>query len=84
MFFLNSPKRNQLLIEIVSANVVDSSKRAPPLNLCKTRWAARHTAYQHFHNCFKFLVMAFEVIGLGLHKESLSTDFASAFWDPES
>ena len=28
--------------------------------------------------------MAFEVIGLGLHKESLSTDFASAFWDPES
>ena len=79
IFFLNSPKRNQLLIEIVSANVVDSSKRAPLLDLCKTRWAARHTAYQHFHNCFKFLVMAFEVIGLGLHKESLSTDFALAF-----
>ena len=39
MFFLNSPKRNQLLIEIVNANVVDSSKRAPLLHLCKTRWA---------------------------------------------
>ena len=28
--------------------------------------------------------MAFEVIGLGLHKESLSMDFASPFWAPES
>ena len=63
----------------VNANVVDSIKRAPLLHLCKTQWAARHTAYQHFHNCFKCLVITFEVIGLGLHKESLSTDFASAF-----
>ena len=35
MFFLNNPKWNQLLIEIVSASVVDSNKRATFLTCVK-------------------------------------------------
>ena len=36
------------------------------------------------YSCFKFLVVACEVIGLGLHKDSLSSNFSTATWDPDS
>ena len=83
-FFLNSPKHNQLLIEIVCRNVIDLGKKAPFIDLCKTRWASRHNAYSHFYACFKFLVTALEVIGLGLHTNTLSTDICDASWDSDS
>lgn len=60
LFFLNSPKRNQLLIEIVDYDVNDAGKRVPLIDLCKTRWAAHHSAYQHFYSCYKFVVVACE------------------------
>ena len=47
-FFLNSPKRSGLLEVIVKHNVVDETRRKPLLDLCKTRWAERQSAYQHF------------------------------------
>ena len=84
LFFLNSPKRSKLLLEVVTKGVAESTKRKPLLDLCKTRWAARHSAYQHFYQCFKFLITSYEVIAFGLHKEILSEDFSTATWDPES
>lgn len=83
-FFLNSPKRNELLIEIVTNNVDDVAKRSPLIDLCKTRWAVRHNAYSHFYCCYKFIIVALEVIGLGLHTETLSNNFCNAFWDSDS
>ena len=84
LFFLNSPKRNGLLCEIVSSNVVEVSKRKPLIDLCKTRWAERHSAYQHFYQSHKFIVMAFEAIALGLHRGDLSDNYSAATWDPDS
>ena len=84
LFFLNSPKRNGLLCEIVSSNVVKMSRRKPLINLCKTRWAERYSAYQHFYQSYKFIVMAFEIIALGLHGDSLSENYSTATWDPDS
>lgn len=83
-YFLNSPKRNGLLSEIVSSNVVEVSKRKPLIDLCKTRWAERNTAYQHFYQAYKFLVIALEAIALGLHRDDLSDNFSHATWDSES
>ena len=86
-FFLNSPKRNELLIEIVTNNVDDVAKRSPLIDLCKTRWAVCHNAYSHFYCCYKFIIVAFEVIGLGglgLHTKTLSNNFCNAFWDSDS
>lgn len=83
MFFLYSPKRNNLLIEVVS-KVSHPTKRAPLVDICKTRWAARHSAYEHFYSCYTFLVTSFEIIALGLHKETLSDNFCNASWDTES
>ena len=77
LFFLNSPKRNG---EIVSGNVVEMSKR----KLCKTRWAERNSAYQHFYQSYKFIVMTFEAIALGLHRSDLSDNYSAATWDPDS
>ena len=66
-FFLNSPKRNGLLELIVSENVGDIRRRKPLLDLCKTRWAERHTAYQHFYQAYTYIAGALEVIGYGWH-----------------
>ena len=65
-------------------NIAEATKHKPLLELCKTCWAARHTAYQHFYQCFKFMVITFEVIGSGQYQDILSDDFANATWDPES
>ena len=82
-FLLNSPKRNELLIEIVTNNVDDVTKRSPLIDLCKTRWAVRHNAYS-LYCCYKFIIVAFEVIGLGLHTETLNNNFCNAYWDSDS
>ena len=83
-YFLKSPKRNELLLEIVSKSLVESNKRKPLIDMCKTRWAERHSAYQHFYQCYVFIVKSLEVIGMGLHKSELSDNFADASWDHDS
>ena len=84
LFFLNSPKRNQLLTEIVDRCVEDAVKRSPLIDLHKTHWAAWNSAYQHFYSCYKFVVVVCEGIGFGLHTDTFSANFCDAVWDPES
>ena len=84
LFFLNNPKRNELLIQVVTGNVIEPGRRKPLIDLCKTRWAERHSAFQHFYQCYKFIVIALEVIGLGLHKNELSNNFKDGTWDMDS
>lgn len=81
-FFLNSPKRSGLLELIVNQNVVDAAKRKPLLDLCKTRWAERHSAYQHFYQAFVFIVEALEMIGFKRHLAKYGDKYAD--WDPAS
>lgn len=84
LFFLNSPKRNGLLCEIVTSNVVEVSRRKPLIDLCKTRWAERQSSFQHFYQAYKFIVIAYEAIALGLHRSDLSENYSAATWDPDS
>ena len=84
LFFLNSPKRNELLIEVVTGNVIEPGRRKPLIDLCKSRWAERHSAFQHFYQYYKFIVVTLEVIGLGLHKNELSNNFKDGTWDMDS
>ena len=80
--FLASPKRSGLLELIVSKGVVDKCKRKPLLDLCKTRWAERHTAYQHFYQSFTYIVEALEYIGCKLHLHEYGELYAD--WDVNS
>ena len=73
-FFINSPKRSGLLEQVVSANVTDAEKRKPLLDLCKTRWAERHVAYQRFYQGLPFIVEALEVMGYKRHIEKYGRD----------
>ena len=83
-FYLNSPKRNELLSEIVTKSVGDTCIRKPLIDLCRTCWAERHSAYQHFYQCYTFIIKSLEVISLGLHCNELSQNFVNAFWDTRS
>ena len=58
------------------------SRRKPLIDLCKTRWAERHSVYKSIlilYQAYKFIVIA-----LGLHREDLSSNFSEAPWDADS
>ena len=78
-FFLHSPKRAGILQHIVKDNTPDSEKRKTLLNLCKTRWAERHSAYQHFYQAYCYIVEALEVVGHRQHLERYGNTYAD--WD---
>ena len=83
-FFLASDKRLALLTDIVQHDVPDIGKRKPLIDLCKTRWAERHNAYSHFYTSFKYIIIALELIALGLHRDTYDEVFRTAVWDSKS
>ena len=83
LFFRDSSKRTSLLEQIVSKSVMQTYKRKAILDLCKTRWAMRHTACSHFCTSYVFIVKALDVIAHDLHREEVSELFQDG-WDPSS
>lgn len=82
-FFQNSPKRNGLLQLIVNNRLKDHpTRRKALLELCKTHWAERHKAYQHFYQAYTFIVEALEMIGHGQHIDEHGDLFSN--WDPDN
>ena len=53
-------------------------------DLCKTRWAEQQSACQHFYKSYKFIVIAYEAIALGLQRGDLSENYSAATWDADS
>ena len=82
LFFNASPKREGLLKSVITNEAPAGEKRKAMLNLCVTRWAARHEAYSHFYNAFVFIVKALEVIVNGIHPQYDSENTAG--WDYNS
>ncbi len=81
-FFLLSPKRNGLLELVVSNHIQEPSKRKVLLDMCRTRWAERHIAYQHFYQAYTYIVEALEVIGHRQHLERHGDLYRD--WDTQS
>lgn len=86
LFFNASPKRESLLINVVEVSVpFSTSHRKPILDLCKTRWAERHEAYQHFYQAHTHVIKSLEIIAHGIHQdEGFDPLLASAVWDKDS
>ena len=63
----------------MSENVGDTYRGKPLLDLCKTRWVERHTAYQHFYQAYTYIVEALEVIGYGRYIDKYGEKFTQ--WD---
>lgn len=78
-FFINSPKRESLLVEVAKKEGHPMGQRKVLIDVCRTRWAARHNAYSHFYTAYIFIVKALEVIALGLHKEAYSDDVTTGW-----
>ena len=78
-FFLNSPKRSGVLEKIIKHNVVSEERRKPLIDLCKTRWAERHSAYRHSYQGYVFVVEALEMIAFRYHLEKYGATYAD--WD---
>ena len=78
-FFINSPKRESLLMEVAEKEGHPTEKRKVLIDVCRTRWAARHDAYRHFYTAYVFVVKALEVIALGLHKEDYSDNVTTGW-----
>ncbi len=66
----------------MSKSVLDTQKRKALLDLCKTRWAERQSAYQHFYQSFVFMVDALEVIGYQHHLDKYGDIYSD--WDAKS
>ncbi|KAL0162330.1 hypothetical protein M9458_041726 [Cirrhinus mrigala] len=79
IFFTYSPKRENLLVEVVTKDAHSTGQRKPLTDVCRTRWAERHGAYNHFFSAFIFIVKALEVIALGLHTNDYSQDVTTGW-----
>lgn len=84
IFFKYSPKREGLLEAIIKQGAPSAERRKPMLDLCKTRWAERHQAYEHFYQAYVFIVEALEYISHGLHKQKYNLDVFEGTWDANS
>ena len=78
-FFIFSPKKELLLTEVAKKDGHPAGLQKTLIDVCRTRWAARHDAYSHFYNAFVFIVKALEVIAFGLHKELYSRDVTTGW-----
>ena len=82
-FFQLSPKRNGLLQLVVKNRLTDHvSQRKAIIDLCKTRWAEHHIAYQHFYQSFTYIVEALKLITSGQHIEDHGDLYGD--WDTNS
>lgn len=49
--------------------------------MCRTRWAARHTAYTHFYQAHTFITAALENSVYGANKEKCGDSYQDEAWD---
>ena len=70
---------------IYQANNDASNRNKALIDLCRTRWSARHNAYTHMYQSFEYIIQALEIISNGLHLdkyEKVRTTYAD--WDYKS
>ena len=83
LFFLNSPKREKTLIDVVSIDSDSARNKKPILDLCKTRWAERSVAYDQFDKNYVHIVRALERIAHNMYVGDYSSDFDNC-WEGDS
>ncbi len=79
LFFTYSPKREGLLKEVAKKGAQSMGQMKPLIDVCRTRWAARHEAYSHFYNSFIHIIKSLEVISLGQHSDEYSQDVTTGW-----
>ena len=85
LFFNGSPKREDLLKNVIITLVPDASRRKLLLDLCKTRWAERQDTYSSFYQSYLYLVKTLEIIAYGMHHDKgFNEELMSSHWSTKS
>ena len=64
-----------LLQSIISKAIPEASRRKGLIDMCRTRWAARHTAYTHFYQAYPYVIAALENISCGANHEMCGDEY---------
>ena len=67
-----------LLQSIITKDIPEASRRKGLIDMCRTRWAARHTAYTHFYQAYPYVIAALENISCGANHEMCGDEYQDA------
>ena len=67
-----------LLQSIMTKAIPEASRRKGRINMCRTRWAARHTAYTHFYQEYPYVIAALENISCGANHKMCGDEYQDA------
>ncbi|PFX33772.1 Zinc finger MYM-type protein 1 [Stylophora pistillata] len=84
LYFLGSPTREGLLQSIITKAIPKASSRKGLIDMCRTRWAARHTAYTYFYQAYPYVIAALKNISCGANHEMCGDEYQDAAWDRKS
>ena len=73
-----------LLQSIITKAIPEASRRKELIDMCRTRWAARHTAYTHFYQAYPYVIAVLENISCGANHEMCGDEYQDATWDRKS
>ena len=67
-----------LLQSTITKAIPEASRRKGLIDMCRTRWAARHTAYTHFYQAYPYVIAALENISCGANHEMCGDEYQDA------
>ena len=73
-----------LLQSITTKAIPEASCHKGLIDVCRTRWAACHTAYTHFYLAYPYVIAALENISCGANHEMCGNEYQDPTWDQKS
>ena len=67
-----------LLQSIITKAIPEASRCKGLIDMCRTKWAARHTAYTHFYHAYPYVIAALENISCGANHEMCGDEYQDA------
>ena len=84
IFFKYSPKREKLLDYVIEEEIHSCPQRKVVIGLCKTRWAERDIAFEHFYHAYPCIVKALEIINGTCQGIEAYLDDIKVEWETEA
>ena len=73
-----------LLQSIITRAIPEASRRKGLIDMCRTRWAARQTAYTRFYQAYLYIITALENISCAANRKMCGDEYQDATWDRKS
>ena len=70
----------RLLQSIITKAIPEATRRKGRIDMCRTRWAARHNAYTQFYQAYPYVIAALENISYWANHEMCDDEYQDATW----